>query len=442
MKRLSYLLFVFVILLSLLAGCSGSSDKDKESTSTKSTDKISETEVSATSTPVAKKLGGEISYMTWAFNTEKNFPQSQMELFNKIHPDVKVNVGTFSGVDEYLKAQKVRLMSNDGVDVMALRSESLSDYVKSGYLEDLTGKPFLKNFNEEYFKQFSVDGKVYSIPGTLDLIGVWYNKDLFKKLNLSVPKTWTAFLDACEKIKASGVNPLMNGGKDSWPMEFDVYPFIQSIYVKDPDIFTKLDKGEAKYTDPQWIDAFQKIIDFYKKGYVAKECLAMGFDQSAQLFDQGKTAMLIQGEWAGQALVDATKKPTFDYGVFALPHSDEEIVVPVSIGSTIGVNAKSKNKEAAMALLEFLASDLESSKLMNASSGNFSPVKGMPIGDKPAAADWQELLKMKSNNFWYNVQYTGANAEILKQFQTAFAGKTNAQDMAKAMQAVQDKKTK
>ncbi len=45
----------------------------------------------------------------------------------------------------------------------------------------------------------------------------WYNKSLFKKLDLSPPDNWEQFEHVCEKLKHTGITPVYLGNKDLWP---------------------------------------------------------------------------------------------------------------------------------------------------------------------------------------------------------------------------------
>lgn len=433
MKKITSIILLFLFVLSVLSACG-----QKPATTQDSTAKEGSKDQPVT-----------IYYYSWRLSAPK-YPDEMIAAFTKKYPNIKV---VFSGggvpVEQYLNTQKVKLLSGDNIDVTSIRTETRADYVKAGYLQELTGgEPFLANFNSSVLDGIKVDGKLYSIPSGMNIIGVYYNKDLFKKLSLNIPTNWDEFITVLDKIKASGITPLMNGGKDGWPMEFDVYTFIHNVLVKNPDIFTKIDKGEAKYTDPIFVDAFKKISDFYKKGYIAKETLSLGYDGANTIFMQGKTAMLVQGEWdmgqfAGKDADGNDIKVPFEIGVFPLPYNKagEDIVVPISIGATEAVVTSSKHKDAAMKFLEFMATP-EGASYIATGLSTFSPVKGAPTDFHPLAPLWKPLLDMKSTEFFYSLQFPAANAEMLKQLQIMFLGKTTPEDALNAIQGAQMKKSK
>ena len=55
----------------------------------------------------------------------------------------------------------------------------------------------------------SRDGKIYASSMEGQVIGYFYNKDLFKQAGITEPaKTWDEFFQQCDKLKAAGITPL------------------------------------------------------------------------------------------------------------------------------------------------------------------------------------------------------------------------------------------
>lgn len=423
MKKVGYIILVFVLMLTALSGC-------------QSTNQTSSVKSSSQAQPEV------VNYFTWRVNAGK-YPDLLVAAFKKKYPNIKVNVTPFgTDVQGYLNAQKVRLLANDNMDVTSIRPESLHDYVSAGYLLDLTGQSFLKNYNQSALDTVKVNGKQYGVPSSENIIGVYYNKKIFSDLNLSVPQNFDEFLAACDKIKAAGIIPMENGAKDGWPTEFDVYPYFQQLLVKNPDIFTHIADGKAKYTDSNFVDVFNNINNFYKKGYIGSDTLSMGYDGASTLFRQGKTAMMIQGEWNMTNFSDKLA-PSFDVGVFPLPYNaaGEDIVVPVTVGVTEAIVASSKNKDAALKFVDYM-STVEGATIISKNLACFVPVTGVSTDFNPLAKLWTSMLSMKSCDFFYNLQSPAANSAMIKDLQLMFLGKMTPSDAAKDVQTAQDSVTK
>lgn len=96
----------------------------------------------------------------------------------------------------------------------------LAGYARTGKIAALDAyydKYKWDNVNDFYRGRNSYQGKIYAVPMEQDLMGVYYNRDLFKKLGLEVPKTYAEFKTVAEKVKEAGLIPIAFGNKDKWP---------------------------------------------------------------------------------------------------------------------------------------------------------------------------------------------------------------------------------
>ncbi len=169
-KRIGFILSAVLVPV-VLAGCGSSGNADREASGST----VPSQATQAVQTTQAEEKA-EIYYTTWRSNAEKNYPQVLIDEFRKKYPNITVIAQTnTTTTEEYLNDQKVRFLAGSDIDVTTIRAESRADYVKAGYLKDLTGQPFLKNFTEYALKAVAVDGKVYSAPSALNIAGAYYN---------------------------------------------------------------------------------------------------------------------------------------------------------------------------------------------------------------------------------------------------------------------------
>jgi ABC-type glycerol-3-phosphate transport system substrate-binding protein len=100
----------------------------------------------------------------------------------------------------------------------------MKDLIDENLVADMTD---LWNKHKDEYPQglrdaFTFNGKVYGLAYVVEYWGVWYNKDVFAKYNLSVPTTWDEFLKVCETLKKNKVTPRAGGRPSScsrrwWP---------------------------------------------------------------------------------------------------------------------------------------------------------------------------------------------------------------------------------
>lgn len=59
-----------------------------------------------------------------------------------------------------------------------------------------------------------IDNETYALPFYSTSYGIVYNKVLFKKYGLSIPRTYEEFLQVCEFLENKGIAPLAVGGSE------------------------------------------------------------------------------------------------------------------------------------------------------------------------------------------------------------------------------------
>ncbi len=432
MERAIAIITVLIIIGYLFAGCSGSA----VNTSSKA---VTETNAFMPASKTQAHGKCEITYLTWAQSNDGFYPQSMINAFEAKYPWIIVNfeIGSTFG-DTYQQTQKVKFLSHDEIDVTTLLPNTYKDYVSAGYLEELSGAPYLKNYSSSSLGEVTLNGKIYAIPYAKDVEGVMYNKDLFTKNGWQVPTCQEDWLVLCNTIAATGVTPMVNGAKDAWPLAHEVMPFMHELYVNNPDIFDKIKNGDAKYTDNIFVDCFTKIQGYFNSKAVSKDAIGLTYDKAAAYFAVGKAAMICHGEWAMDSIKGG--KPHFEIGVFQIPANKkgEEQVGAAEIGQFQAIASCSRNKDAAQKFLDYMSSK-EGAQYFADCMGNFTPVQDVKTAEKE---QWWDIINAKSVPFYYDQMYFGASTELYKQLQLMYIEDTTVEDALKSIQEAQDKQRK
>lgn len=102
---------------------------------------------------------------------------------------------------------------------------------------------------------------MYTLPLEYHVEMTWYNKEIFDKYGLSVPKTMDEWLDVCKTLKENGVTPISVDGVDRWPVQryLAMMPFRES----GNDYIINLRDGKEKMAGDEGKEAatFMKNID-------------------------------------------------------------------------------------------------------------------------------------------------------------------------------------
>jgi raffinose/stachyose/melibiose transport system substrate-binding protein len=236
------------------------------------------------------------------------------------------------------------------------------------------------------------DGSLYMLPFEYGAEYFWYNKALFAKAGIEVPKSLDDFPAMCTALAKTGVTPIAMAGKEQWPLErFMAY---QPFRMEGSDYITKLKKGEAKFSDPAGQKAATWLSDLGKSGCFAKGFSSVGYTDAENLFTAGTAAVYNMGTWELPALatdkVPADIRNDIDF--FTLPTitggktGANDYVAPSGIG--MAVNAKTYDP----LVRDFLKFALTAYPKKYAESGALAPTKDKVTVPSNATPLYEEAL--------------------------------------------------
>jgi len=420
MRKIWLSSIVFVLMAGLIAGCGGGKN-------------AANTQASEPNKDNAEKQI-TLNYMSWGPHDESIFAK-----WNEKYPNVKINFQQINDSNQYNEVLRTRLSGGADIDIAAIRVENYREFIQQGFLEDITNQSYLKNYLDTAINDVTVDGKVYAIPMGVAAEAVWYNKDIFKQLNLNVPTTYDEFLAVCEAIKKSGLaDPMTQAVKDGWAVfELALGPF-HNIVAKDPDIANKLNKGEAKFTDPQFVDVFNKFADIIKKGYVQQGVTGMDWQAAGKQFATGEAAMYINGSW-NSGYLNELNAP-FEMGVFVMPQNDQGGTPAAALvnGLFVSIVSSSKHKEEAQRFLEFMSDKEGGATIYYDTTGQLPSVKGVAIAN-PISALWQPVISGPGYPSLRTQLKQGPLDALFIGLQEIITGSKTPEQVAKNVQAAQDK---
>jgi raffinose/stachyose/melibiose transport system substrate-binding protein len=220
--------------------------------------------------------------------------QAVIDAFEKANPGTTVQMETRPQGTEGDNLVKTKLSTGDMQDVFWYNSGSLLQALSPAQtLVDLTNDPAVGNVDPSFFPVVSQDGKVYGGPqATAFGGGILYNKDVYAKLGLQVPKTWSDFLANADKIKAAGITPVIETFKDTWTSQLFVLGDYYNLQTANPNFAKDYTANKVKYaTDPNAVKGFQKVAEVKAKGYVNDNYGSATQQQGMKLLAQGKGAM-------------------------------------------------------------------------------------------------------------------------------------------------------
>jgi multiple sugar transport system substrate-binding protein len=246
-------------------------------------------------------------------------------------------------------------------------------FEKAGWLADISG--FMKDptltapdlvesdFSAAGLQYAKNDkGQMLSLPWSVDYFILYYNKELFQKKGVAVPKTFDEMVVAAEKLTGDGTfgfvgRGLRNANMTLWTNFFLNYggEFLDA-------------KGNILTDGPEAIEAtklYQKLLTKVAPPGVA------GFNwmESMASFTQGRSAMWIDGVGWAPPLEDPNASRVVGKVGYTMVPAGPKGQYSATYGDGIGIAAASKNKEAAYLLCQWAVSKAQGARLLQAGGG-------------------------------------------------------------------------
>ncbi|MDR2740582.1 MAG: extracellular solute-binding protein [Treponema sp.] len=371
--------------------------------------------------------------------------------FEAANPEYKVNV-IITANDSYKQKIAVAAASGQVPDVfMSWTGGITNEYVKADLLADLTPY-FDKNnvkakFLDGAIEQAKVNGRIYAVPvENTAIAGVWYNKDLFAKYNLTVPKTIAELEAVCDKLKQNGIIPFSLANMTKWT----AIMYYQNLPSRHAGIkpFADALAGTGSFNSEPFIWSAKKMQDWVRKGYFNEGFNGLDEDsgQSRTLLYTERAAMQVQGSWFVSNV--AGENPDFlkKVGFFNFPADETGTGSPQTVSGTLGdnfyhVSAKSQNPEAAFDMLITLLDDQAVKERIAA--GRIPPLKSVTLSDPLMQEVFKTIQAATDVQFWYNESLAPEPREVFEtSLQELLGLSISPEEFAKRWQDAQAKSLK
>lgn len=353
----------------------------------------------------------------WPKEPEKSFFEEAVKEFEDSHPDISIQTEAVLN-DSYKDKIKVMLGTSQPPDIyFSWSDEFAKKIIRGGRALDLTSyyqddQTWSSQLLTSQIEPFSDDGKTYGVPWQMASKEFFYNRDIFKKLKLSPPKTWDELIHASKVLKENGYTPVAFGAKATWAISHYIGTLNQRLVdekTREKDYHTK----NASFTDKGYIEALAKFQEL--SPYFTKHVNSVDHEYVRQQFKSGKAGM-IYAETSEIKLVNGA----VNLGLFPFPDiAGQKGSSDMLTGAPEGfmISSKTKHPKEAMAFLKFLTSKQMGEKLVK-DVGKFSPVKG--TANKGNADDNQleaveSLNKAKGMVAWFDMD---ADPEIVDAYLT------------------------
>lgn len=368
-----------------------------------------------------------VKLAVWSSGAAENFQRGADE-FNarqdKINFVVEMQTGDYN---QYLGA---KVASDDLPDMFFLNPYTqVQQFAETGRIMDLSEEGFTTKIYDSVKDACSYDGKIYAYPMCLEMLGIYYNQELFEKAGITeVPKTLSQMKDACEKLQASGITPFAATYKDAWTLNH-LFSCLQGTAVGDYEQWiADMNAGEGSFRNDNSSLEFE-FMDMMKEnsgGNYMDADSTSGFNA----FASGEAAMIATGEFS--LLNAASINPDLQVGLFGVPltENEEDAKLDVDVGICVVVNQNTSHPEAVREVLDYLSDNSDENGWMHYTAdvmGSAPPAMEFTMStDYEYFKDYQKYMADNQTKPWVYLQLAaGANDIIGPAIQGYFAGTTD-----------------
>jgi raffinose/stachyose/melibiose transport system substrate-binding protein len=419
MKKFKIFSIIAVLILSMLAACSSSSQTASEDSDT-----------------VELRF-----FHRWPTEPKKQYFEEAVKEFEELHPNIKIKTEAVLN-DSYKEKIRVVLGSNNPPDVyFSWSGEFAYNFARAGQSLNLTSyveedKDWSGQIIESQFGPFTLDGKVYGIPWSTDGKAFFYNKKIFNDLNLEIPTTWEELLTVSKKIQDAGITPIAFGSKAPWTISH----YIGSLneYIVPEDVIAKdysLSNSDGEFTHPGYVTALEKFIEL--EPYFNQGVNSVDHQYARELFNGGKAA-IGYFQLAEIGLIEPSLGE--DLGVFNTPFVEGGEGNPSSITAApegIMISSKTKHPEEAMEFIKFLTSKEKGIEQLKEVS-EYSAVKETTTSENGSALQQEAIdliVNAEKTYLWFD---TAVDIKIVDAYlngvQQMLDGKKSAEGVMKDVQ--------
>ncbi|CAM4482393.1 multiple sugar transport system substrate-binding protein [Paenibacillus endophyticus] len=350
-RRRKWFFLLLAVMLAFLAACSSNGGSNEATSSPSGSQEPAETSD-------APKETVKLKFMYWGSTDEKKAMEQMLKSFNESHPHIQVSGEHVPG--DYNTKMNTLMAANELPDVAYLGDGLTNKWGSEGKLLDFSqyydSYPELQNKLKASYL-FTEPGKAVANFTALEIMVLYYNKDIFSEAGVSLPPsdpmqawTWDEFVSIAKKLTKD------TKGRNAEDPDFDeknidTYGF---SFGTDRGTYGPLlesngagildDSGKSyALNEPEAVEVFQKLQDLIYVHHVSPNLIQQqNMPDNHVRLQTRKVAMVLDGTWA---LLDLTNNKKLNYGIGVLPKLKEPKTV-ILAGTTVVFNSTKHPAEA------------------------------------------------------------------------------------------------
>jgi multiple sugar transport system substrate-binding protein len=333
-KKMISILLMAAFVCSALIGCGNNGDSDQSSTDAV-TNKGGNKEYDLTLYTVNST---DADFGDWLANVEGA-------------TGLKINV-IAAPTDTDTRQQKITTILSTGdssVDVLEINDEMSASFKNSGWLEGLNDTVMTEDIRGEFPQGYIEDmitdknGQIVGVPGYSGYLAFWVNQEIMDEVGISAIETKEDFVEYMEAVSTDG----RYGYGGSWEKTYAFNEMAQFVNMFGGDYLD--------WSNPANREAMEFLHEMVVKGYTSLDQIADKYEQMNSKFNDGKYGSLFM--WGlGTDYAKAGMLGDDKIHMAMVPQFSEQKYIFTDSWSYV-LNTASKNKDAAVKFLQYMASE-------------------------------------------------------------------------------------
>ncbi|MGW4210100.1 ABC transporter substrate-binding protein [Lentzea sp. NPDC004789] len=311
----------------------------------------------------------EIRFIWWGNDDRAKVTNEAVRLFESRNANIKVST-SFQNFQNYFEKLSTEIAGGNAPDVIQMDYRYLNEYAGRNVLLDLTpyvGKEIrTADWNSGFIGSGRLNGRQVAMPLAQNATAIVYDPKLFDAAGAEAPElgwTWADYEERAAKIQAS------TGGKIAGSTDFGGTEDVFETWLRQHGRKLYAEDGGLGYSKDD-LKAFWQLSKDFRDGHATTPPeLVTTLNAGAEQTPMGKRL--------------SASEHTYDslYGGYNTVRPDELKLGPYpsdskeTLGSyrkpsqLISASARTKNKDAAVKLIDFLLNDPDAGKILGANRG-------------------------------------------------------------------------
>lgn len=355
---------------------------------------------------------------------------------------VKIEVDTAEN-EAYKTKLKAAIAANETPDIFYTWGHGfLKPFVEAGKVEamdEYLTDDFKSHLAPSTLSGFQFEGKTYGLTTDQSVACMFYNKEMFDKLNLEIPKTFDDLKKVCQTFLDNGITPLTVGGKEPWTIA--MYHDLLALRAVGSEGVVSATGKETDFSDPGFLEAATCLRELVDMGAFPDGSAGISREESEVPFFQGQIPMYLNGSWTATRVYKDSSlvKDKVVAAPFPTLENGKAGVTDFTGGpdTAFAVSADTKDPALTTEVAQYIAYELAIGKYKIGSS--ILPYTNVDIDESeinPLLMDIYKFTKDASSyTIWWDNLMEGKDATVyLNKLQELFVGNITPEQYVEELQ--------